>query len=141
MHMEFARKLNRRAVADVGQFLERDVPGDVPLDIVLDQFRMGRPETSLRAGHFEMHGRIFSQDVHAGLKRQRIVAEAPARTSRGNLLNHLIADPGQDRIVDSEQVVELDGLRVAIESLARSLRHKGRRDVEMARLGLSISLE
>src|SRR5262245_19396864 len=54
VRLEFARKLNRRAVADAGQFLERDVPEDVLLDILFDHSRMGRPETSLRTGQFEL---------------------------------------------------------------------------------------
>src|SRR5215475_11501378 len=32
MHIKFARELHRCAVADVGQFLKRDVPGNVMLD-------------------------------------------------------------------------------------------------------------
>src|SRR4051794_37246908 len=45
--VEFARELDWRAVADAGQLLQRDVPADVLLDIVLDQPRMCRPEATL----------------------------------------------------------------------------------------------
>jgi hypothetical protein len=76
--MEFACELDRRAVADIGQFLERDVCGDILFDIVFDQPCVGRPETSLRAGQFELDRRIFTEDVNAGLDRQRVVAEPPA---------------------------------------------------------------
>src|SRR5215471_5184462 len=87
MHMEFARELHGRAVADIGQFLERDVPGDVLLDIVLDQPCVCWPEASLRTGHLELHAGISSKDVHARLKRQSIVAEPAARASFGYLLH------------------------------------------------------
>ena len=131
MRLEFACKLHRRAVAYIGQFLERDVTEDVVFDVVLDQPRMGRPETSLRARQLELDGGVFSQDVHAGLKRQRIITEPPARTSSGHFLNHLIADPGQYRIFRAHQIMEFNALRVAVESLACRLHHERGRDIEM----------
>src|SRR6266571_3428433 len=136
MRLEFARELNRRAVAYIGQFLERDVPEDVLFDVILDQPRMGWPETPLRARQLELDGGVFSQDMHAGLKRQRIITKPSSRTSSGHLLNHLIADPGQYRIFRAHQIMKFNALRVAVESLACRLHHERGRDVEMRHLDI-----
>ena len=95
-------------------------------DIVLDQPGMGWPETSLRGRHLELHRGVFSHDVDAGMERQRVVAESSAGTASGNFASHLFVDPVQDRVIDSEQVMKLDGADVTIESLARGFHHESR---------------
>src|SRR6478736_849726 len=82
--VKFAGELNRCAVADGRQFVERDVSGNVLLDIVLDQPGMSRPEMSLRGRHLELHRGVFPHYVDAGLERQRVVAESSARTAGGD---------------------------------------------------------
>ena len=124
--VEFAGELNRRAVADGHQFVERDVSGNILLDIVLDQPGMCGPERSVRAWHLELHSGVFSQDVDTRLKCQRVVAEPSAGTAGGDFSNHLFVDPAQHRVVDSEQVVKFNGADVAIESLARGFHQEGR---------------
>ena len=124
--VEFAGELNRRAVADGCQFIERDVSGNIPLDIVFDQPGMSWPEMTLRGRHLELHRGVFPHDVDAGLERQRVVAESSAGTAGGDFVSHLFIDPAQDRVIDSEQVMKFNGADVSIEGLAPGFHHESR---------------